>query len=62
MPIYLGKLSRRAFSARTALAGTSLALAPELLARGKPGDQDSWCLLSDTHIAADVEFISAGSI
>jgi len=53
MPIHLARMSRRRFLARTAMAGAGLALAPELFASGRPTDQDSWCLLSDTHIAAD---------
>jgi 3',5'-cyclic-AMP phosphodiesterase len=53
MPIHLAPISRRAFLARTAAAGASLLLAPELLADDKRTDPDCWALLSDIHLAAD---------
>jgi 3',5'-cyclic-AMP phosphodiesterase len=51
MPIHLASISRRRFLTRAAMVTTGLALAPELFAKGKA--EDSWCLLSDTHIAGD---------
>jgi 3',5'-cyclic AMP phosphodiesterase CpdA len=42
------------------MAGAGLALAPDLSARDRSADQDSWCLLSDTHIAADNALIYRG--
>jgi len=60
MPIHLAPLSRRRFLARTLAAGAGLALAPELLAKTKPVDQNFWALLSDPHLAADQTLVSRG--
>ena len=55
MPVILPKLSRREFLKRAALAGAAAAFAPKLYAElsAKPGDPDTFFLISDTHIAAD---------
>lgn len=55
MPVLLPRLSRRAFLQRTALAGTSLALANSGHAGwfGKSRDRHTFAFLSDAHIAAD---------
>ncbi len=53
MPIHLPPLSRRAFLRRALIAGSTVALAPELLAAMRRTNANSWALLADTHIAAD---------
>ncbi len=53
MPIHLPPLSRRAFVRRALIAGSTVALAPELLAAMRRTNTNSWALLADTHIAAD---------
>src|SRR5947207_9174347 len=53
MPIYLPPLSRRQFIRRSLAAALGLGLAPNVSARGKSTDPDSWALLADTHLAAD---------
>jgi len=60
MPIHLAPISRRRFLQRAAAAGAGLALAPELIAAGKPVDGDSWAFLSDTHLAADKSLVCRG--
>jgi hypothetical protein len=53
MPIHLGPLSRRQFLTRALAAGAGLALGPELVAAAQTTDENSWALLSDTHLAAE---------
>jgi 3',5'-cyclic AMP phosphodiesterase CpdA len=53
MPIHLGPISRREFLARSLTAGAILALSPKLLGDSKATDENSWALLSDTHLAAN---------
>ncbi|HYG33307.1 MAG TPA: metallophosphoesterase [Clostridia bacterium] len=60
MPAYLAPLSRRRFLARWFVASAVLALNPRLLAAPKPVNEDSWALLSDTHVAADAKLVSRG--
>src|SRR5580700_10346043 len=55
MPLHLNSISRREFLVRTAAAGVSLLTIPSLRAAGSKADPDRWALLSDTHIAADLE-------
>lgn len=58
MPIHLTPISRRQFIVRTLALGAGLALAPHLSAKSRPRvrvNPDAWALLSDTHIAADVQ-------
>ena len=43
------------------MAGTGLALAPELLAAAtRPADPKTWALLADTHVAADTTKLARG--
>lgn len=60
MPIHLPPISRREFFKRSLLAGAGLALAPDLLAASRRTDANSWALLADTHIAADVAKVANG--
>jgi hypothetical protein len=60
MPIHLPPLSRRKFLLRTLAAGAALGLSPQLFARTKPTDKDSWALLSDPHLAADRSRLGRG--
>jgi Icc protein len=53
MPIHLAPHSRRDFLKRSLVAGSGLALAPELFAASRKTDPDSWAIFSDTHIAAE---------
>ncbi len=51
MPLHLPPLSRREFVRRVLIGGTSLALAPRVLAAAfAKADPHAWALLSDTHI------------
>ena len=58
MPIYLPPLSRRAFLRRSLLAGTGIALAPELFAAPRHKDANAWVFFADPHIAGDAAKIS----
>src|SRR5258708_9990587 len=53
MPICLPALSRRRFLLRTLAAGAGVTLGAVRSAAAKPVDEDSWALLSDSHLAAD---------
>jgi Icc protein len=53
MPIHLPPISRRGFLVRSLLAGAGAALAPRLVAAGKPANPHAWALLADTHIDAN---------
>ena len=53
MPIHLPPISRRQFLARALAASAGMALAPELFAKEKAVDKDTWAFLSDTHLAED---------
>ena len=52
MPIHLGPLSRRQFLTRVLATGAGVALGPRLAGAEQSTDQNSWALLSDTHLAA----------
>jgi len=54
MPIHLPAISRKEFLKRAFMLGTGLACAPAAFAATKRMDGNSWALLADTHIAADV--------
>lgn len=56
MPVTLRELSRREFLKRAALAGAAAALAPSSQAGlfGKPRDEHTFALFSDTHIATNM--------
>ena len=53
MPVHLGPLSRRRFIQRATAASLGLAIGPQLAVAATSKDDDSWALLSDTHLAAD---------
>src|SRR5436190_5415170 len=53
MPIHFGPIPRRRFLARSLAAGATLTLCPKLLCADKTVDENSWALLSDTHLAAN---------
>src|SRR5690606_15996535 len=54
MPLHPAPLSRRRFLGGSAV----LALSPLVPRNGRAADSQTWALLSDTHIAADREFVS----
>lgn len=54
MPLHLAPLSRRRFLGGSAV----LALSPLVPRNGRAADSETWALLSDTHIAADRDFVS----
>jgi Icc protein len=60
MPIHLGALSRRRFLQQVLATGAGLALGPEWVGAAESSDQNSWALLSDTHLAADGSFSFRG--
>lgn len=60
MPIHLPPISRRRFLSGALAAAGSLALDPALLAAGDLGQERSWALLSDPHLAADGALVSRG--
>ena len=53
MPIHLAPISRRRFLIRSLAGAAGLSLGPALLAATKRTDENSWALLSDTHLAED---------
>lgn len=59
MPIHLPPVSRRAFLRRVLLSGAGLALTPQLTAAMRRTDVNSWALLADTHIAADLAAVKS---
>ncbi len=59
MPIHLPPISRRAFLRRALLAGAGLALTPHVSAAMRRTDANSWALLADTHIAADLAAVKS---
>ena len=54
MPIHLPPISRREFLRRTMIAGATIAAPPALWAAERKTDADTFALLADTHIAADL--------
>ncbi len=60
MPIHLPPISRRRFLARSLAAGAALGFSPTLLAGSKRTDENSWALLSDTHLSADPARLGRG--
>ena len=54
MPIHLPPIPRREFLRRAILAGAAFATAPQLFAAQRKTDADTFALLADTHIAADL--------
>ncbi|TAK93590.1 MAG: phosphohydrolase [Verrucomicrobia bacterium] len=58
MPIRLKPISRRDFLRRSLIACLGGALAPRLFAATRRTDADSWALLADTHVAADLATVS----
>lgn len=59
MPIHLPPQTRRQFLKQVLAAGTGLALGPELVGAAQ-ADENSWALLSDTHLAADRKLLFRG--
>jgi hypothetical protein len=60
MPISLPPLSRRRFLGRSLAAGAGLAIGPSLFAATRRTDENSWALLSDTHLASDPAQLGRG--
>jgi 3',5'-cyclic AMP phosphodiesterase CpdA len=53
MPIHLGPIPRRRFLSQSLVAGAGLVLSRDLFASQRTVDENSWALLSDTHLAED---------
>jgi Icc protein len=58
MPISLPPISRRRFLAGSLAAGAGMILAPPAWTAGRPIDEHSWALLSDSHLAANPDTVS----
>ncbi len=59
MPVHLPPISRRQFLARAVVTTAGVVFTPELLAAERT-DPNSWAFLSDTHLAADRNFVAHG--
>jgi hypothetical protein len=60
MPIQLPAISRKEFLKRALVLGAGLAFAPGMFAATKRKDANSWALLADTHVAADLNQVVRG--
>ena len=57
MPVHIPPISRRRFLATSLAAGAGLMFGRPAFAADKPVDKNTWVLFSDTHVAADREFL-----